>query len=97
MSLWESLRSTSPKPSINWASTSASAPCCSKAAATFLQADLVDEVSLLEVPGIDGRRDIPTVFDGVNPTRNTAVPLKLKSVEQRANDTLWIRYTVVRS
>ena len=40
---------------------------------------------------------IPSVFDGVNPARNTAVPLKLKSVEQRANDTLWIRYTVVRS
>jgi len=37
------------------------------------------------------------VFDGVNPARNTAVPLKLKSVEQRASDTLWIRYTVVRS
>ena len=63
----------------------------------FLQADLVDEVSLLLVPGIDGRHDIPAVFDGVNPARNTAVPLKLKSVEQRANDTLWIRYAVVRS
>jgi 2,5-diamino-6-(ribosylamino)-4(3H)-pyrimidinone 5'-phosphate reductase len=59
----------------------------------FLQADLVDEVSLLLVPGIDGRSDIPSVFDGVNPTRNTAVPLKLKSVEQRANDALWIRYS----
>jgi hypothetical protein len=33
MSLWESLQSTWPKPSINWASTSASAPCCSKAGA----------------------------------------------------------------
>ncbi len=63
----------------------------------FLQADLVDEVSLLLVPGIDGRHDIPAVFDGVNPARNTAVPLKLKSVEQRAKDTLWIRYAVVRS
>jgi len=30
----------------------------------FLQADLVDEVSLLIVPGIDGRHDIPAVFDG---------------------------------
>jgi 2,5-diamino-6-(ribosylamino)-4(3H)-pyrimidinone 5'-phosphate reductase len=63
----------------------------------FLQADLVDEISVLVVPGIDGRREIPSVFDGVNPARNTAVPLKLKSVERRANDTLWIRYTVVRS
>ena len=32
----------------------------------FLQADLVDEVSLLLVPGIDGRREVPAVFDGVN-------------------------------
>jgi hypothetical protein len=47
------------------------------------------------VPGIDGRRDIPTVFDGVNPAETP--PFPLKSVEQRATDTLWIRYTVVRS
>ena len=49
----------------------------------FLQAGLVDEVSLLVVPGVDGRHDIPAVFDGVSPSRNTAVPLRLKSVEQR--------------
>lgn len=63
----------------------------------FLQADLVDEVSLLVVPGIDGRHDIPAVFDGVSPAKNAVVPLKLKSVEQRENDALWIRYKVVRS
>ena len=57
----------------------------------FLQAGLVDDVSLLLVPGIDGRDDIPTVFDGMDPAKKTAIPLKLKSVEQRANDTLWIR------
>ena len=63
----------------------------------FLQAGLVDEVSLLMVPGIDGRHDIPAVFDGVSPSRNKAVPLRLKSVEQRGRDALWIRYKVVRS
>ena len=63
----------------------------------FLQAGLVDEVSLLLVPGIDGRTAVPAVFDGMNPSTKTAVPLKLKSVEQRANDALWIRYAVVRS
>ena len=63
----------------------------------FLQADLVDEVSLLIVAGIDGRHDIPAVFDGVSPSRNTAIPLRLKSVEQRGRDALWIRYEVVRS
>ena len=62
----------------------------------FLEADLVDEVSLLVVPGIDGRHDIPAVFDGVSLTK-TAVPLRLKSVEQRGRDALWIRYEVIRS
>jgi 2,5-diamino-6-(ribosylamino)-4(3H)-pyrimidinone 5'-phosphate reductase len=64
---------------------------------TFLEADLVDEVSLLVVPGIDGRHDIRAVFDGVNLSNKTAIPLKLKSVQQRENDALWIRYEVVRS
>jgi len=37
------------------------------------------------------------VFDGVSPELKVAVALKLKSVERRANDGLWIRYEVVRS
>jgi 2,5-diamino-6-(ribosylamino)-4(3H)-pyrimidinone 5'-phosphate reductase len=57
----------------------------------FLEAGLVDEVSVLIAPGIDGRHNIPAVFDGVNPTRGKAVPLRLKSVERRESDTLWIR------
>jgi riboflavin biosynthesis pyrimidine reductase len=60
----------------------------------FLEAGLVDEVSLLLVPGIDGRQGIPAVFDGVSTKRGAAVPLKLKSVERRPNDGLWIRYEV---
>lgn len=63
----------------------------------FLEAGLVDEVSLLLVPGIDGRRDIPAVFDSVSPKNHTGVPLKIKSVERREKDTLWIRYEVIRS
>lgn len=63
----------------------------------FLEAGLVDEVSLLLVPGIDGRHDIPAVFDGVNPSIKAAIPLKLKSIEEREHDTLWIRYEMVRS
>jgi 2,5-diamino-6-(ribosylamino)-4(3H)-pyrimidinone 5'-phosphate reductase len=63
----------------------------------FLQAGLVDELSLLVVPGIDGRHDIPAVFDGLSPSKRKAVPLRLKSVERRKQDTLWLRYNVVRS
>jgi riboflavin biosynthesis pyrimidine reductase len=63
----------------------------------FLEADLVDEISLLVAPGIDGRSGIPTVFDGINPAVKSAVPLHLKSVEQRDHGLLWLRYDVVRT
>jgi 2,5-diamino-6-(ribosylamino)-4(3H)-pyrimidinone 5'-phosphate reductase len=63
----------------------------------FLEAGLVDEVSLLIVPGIDGRHDVPAVFDGISGSNRAAVPLKLVSVEQREGDALWVRYEVVRT
>lgn len=62
----------------------------------FADAGLVDEVSLLLAPGIDGRKSVPAVFDGMSLSTQTAVPLKLKSVERRKEDALWIRYDVVR-
>ena len=63
----------------------------------FLRAGLIDEVSILLVPGIDGRSSVASVFDGVDAAQGTAVALKLKSVEQRAGDLLWLRYEVARS
>src|SRR5208283_475404 len=63
----------------------------------FLQAGLVDEVSLLLLPGIDGRHEIPALFDGVTDSNRKAVPLTLKSVEQREAGALWVRYDVPRS
>jgi 2,5-diamino-6-(ribosylamino)-4(3H)-pyrimidinone 5'-phosphate reductase len=61
----------------------------------FLQAGLVDEISLLLAPGIDGRAGIPAVFDGLGPSKKKAFPLKLKTVEQRRNGILWLRYKVL--
>jgi 2,5-diamino-6-(ribosylamino)-4(3H)-pyrimidinone 5'-phosphate reductase len=63
----------------------------------FLRAGLVDELSLLVVPGIDGRHEIPAVFDGLSQSKRKAVPLRLKSIERRKRDALWLRYRVVRS
>lgn len=64
----------------------------------FLQAGLVDEVSLILVPGIDGRRGIPSVFDGLNSSNERAFRLKLKgSMEQLENDSLYVRYDVLRN
>jgi len=53
-------------------------------------------LSILLVPGIDGLHEVPAVFDGVKLGSNAAVALKLKSVERRAKDTLWLRYEVDR-
>ena len=63
----------------------------------FLQAGLVDEVSVLLVPGIDGRTGIAATFDGLPRENAAAFRLRLKSSEPRAGDTLWLRYEVMRS
>ena len=56
----------------------------------FLKAGLLDEVSMMWCPGIDGRKGMATVFDGL---QNDFPPTKLKltSVE-RLGETIWAKY-----
>jgi 2,5-diamino-6-(ribosylamino)-4(3H)-pyrimidinone 5'-phosphate reductase len=62
---------------------------------SLLKAGLVDELSLLHYPVIDGAKASPTVFEqGEQPGPPTA--LKLRHVEQLAGDLLWLRYDVVK-
>jgi riboflavin biosynthesis pyrimidine reductase len=59
----------------------------------MLRAGLVDEVSVLLAPVVDGRMGTPALFDFTE----DGVPryrLALDSVEQRADDVLWLRYRV---
>ena len=63
----------------------------------FIQARLVDEVSLLVVPGIDGRAGVPTIFDGIDSSLKKAARLKLASVSKLRNGTLWLRYKVLKN
>lgn len=58
----------------------------------FLGAGLIDEVSLLLAPGIDGRKGQTALFDGIEDMNRMPVRLSLESVEHVGNDTLWIRY-----
>jgi riboflavin biosynthesis pyrimidine reductase len=60
---------------------------------SMLRAGLVDEVSVLVAPVVDGRVGTATVFDVEG---GDAVPrgLSLQSVERREGDVLWLRYTV---
>lgn len=60
----------------------------------FLAAGLLDEVSLLLAPGIDGRQGWRTLFDGITDPKRLPTRLRLQSVERQPNDVLWIRYTM---
>lgn len=57
----------------------------------FLEAGLLDEVSFMVAPGIDGRRGMTAVFDGIADTNRRATQLSLRSLQQMG-DTVWIRY-----
>lgn len=62
----------------------------------FLEAGLVDEVSIMVAPGIDGREGETAVFDGVNNPGGTPFRLKLQSVEQWETDIVWLRYRTIQ-
>lgn len=57
----------------------------------FLAAGLLDEVSVLIGPGIDGRKGMPGVFDGL-PMEKDPTPLTLMGVESYSDGAVWIRY-----
>lgn len=57
----------------------------------FLQAGLLDEVSVMIGPGIDGRAGKAAVFDGITAPHHVVTLLRLRSVEQMGQ-TVWLRY-----
>ncbi len=61
----------------------------------FLSAGLIDEVSLLLAPGIDGRRGWRALFDGIDDQSKQPTHLSLLAVERQPGDLLWIRYKVL--
>jgi 2,5-diamino-6-(ribosylamino)-4(3H)-pyrimidinone 5'-phosphate reductase len=68
----------------------------------FLRAGLVDEVSLLVAPVVDGRIGTPALFDvegDADGDSDAAAPrrLALEHVERREGDVLWLRYRVEAS
>jgi len=62
---------------------------------SFLEADLIDELSVLVAPVADGAVGTPSLFDareGKGPARH----LKLISFEKRKGDLVWLRYKLKR-
>lgn len=60
----------------------------------FFAAGLVDKLSLLVVPAVDGRVGVATTIDGLAPRGWKPARLALKSVERRRGGTIWVRYDV---
>ena len=59
----------------------------------MLRVGLVDEVSVLVAPIVDGRVGSPSVFD-IEGASMLPRRLALEAVEQLADDVLWLRYRV---
>lgn len=61
--------------------------------AAFLDAGLLNEVSILLGPGIDARAGMASTFDGL-PQDREPFQLKLKHLESYDDGAIWIRYDV---
>lgn len=58
----------------------------------FLQEKLIDELSLIIGPGIDGRAGEASVFDGLSAQDRKATLCRLDSVQKLQHDMVWLRY-----
>lgn len=61
---------------------------------SFLESGMIDEVSVMIGPGIDGRKGMTAVFDGIEDKDRPATLLALESVEKVGEATIWLRYKV---
>lgn len=58
---------------------------------SLLEAGLIDQISFMLAPGIDGREGMVSVFDGIADKSRSATKLHLESVQQMG-ETIWARY-----
>ena len=63
---------------------------------SFAQEDLIDELSIILAPTVDGNREAASLFEkpAFLPERLPAV-FHLKAIEKLDDDALWLRYTKV--
>jgi riboflavin biosynthesis pyrimidine reductase len=63
----------------------------------FFCAGLIDEISLIVWPTVDGASEAPSVFDSAAPTADSSPPpdaIELLSSEAMAEGAVWLRYRV---
>ena len=59
---------------------------------SFLAMGLIDEVSMVFGPAIDGREGFGAAFDGIDASHEHPYKLHLKSVRQMDDECVWLRY-----
>ena len=59
----------------------------------FLEAGLLDEVSVVVGAGIDGRAGMTAVFDGIADKAYPTTILRLEQVERIGENSVWLRYS----
>ena len=59
----------------------------------FLEAGLLDEVSVVGGAGIDGRAGMTAVFDGIADKAYPTTILRLEQVERIGENSVWLRYS----
>jgi 2,5-diamino-6-(ribosylamino)-4(3H)-pyrimidinone 5'-phosphate reductase len=66
---------------------------------SMLRAGLIDELSLLVAPVADGSSGSPALFDVLESHTNdrASARWKLRSMERRADDIIWLRYSIDRA
>lgn len=62
----------------------------------FLSANLIDEISAMIAPGIDGRTGEPNLFDGLSES-TSPIQLELASCRQMKQGTIWAKYKPKRN
>jgi riboflavin biosynthesis pyrimidine reductase len=63
----------------------------------FLKARLIDEVSLLVYPGVNGLAGSPSIFEGRGSLPSAGQALRLLGAETLDGGVVWLRYAVERS
>jgi len=69
--------------------------CGGSANGSFLRAGLIDEISLVICPAVDGAKGAPSVFDSSNEDGATPAPVRsmtLESTEVLEGGAVWLRY-----
>lgn len=57
----------------------------------FLEAGLIDEISIVVGPAVDGRINQPSLFDGRSENKDP-IQLQLKDIQKYDDDSIWLRY-----